>query len=165
MPLVHTAVERHASVYGASVASSELVIEPAAEGSAGTGLSQLLLASVPIASEHGCDAILLPIRPASAAPDGSLPVDEIAREVDRAELVSRLAALDTGRPCSIVTPVVDLTERQVLDLAGDMGVPDEMCWWHGVSGDDAATRFAAAWRRPPGVAAASSDSLGSARLG
>lgn len=163
MPLVHRSVERHASVYGAGVASAELVIEPSSE--TGLDLSQLLLAAVPLALEHGCDAVLFPVRPDGVPGSVDLPVDGIAREVDRAELIARLAALDTGSPCPIVTPMVDLTDRQVIDLAADMGVSNELCWWHGMRDEPVALESASRWKRPVLVAAASEPDAGAARTG
>jgi len=148
MPLVHKAVERHASVYGVRRVHAELVVEPSDEPGSASVLSQLLLAAVPLALREGCDAILFPIRPALAQETGDISVEGIAREVDRCELVARLASLDNERPCSIVTPMVDLSDRQIVDLARDMGVPAEVCWWSGVGGEAFAESCAARWGAP-----------------
>lgn len=157
MPLVHKAVERHASVYGVRRLHAELVVEPSGEPGSATVLSQLLLAAVPLALAEGCDAVLFPVRPEETDAGEDLAVDGIAREVDRAELVARLAALDSGLPCSIITPMVDLSDRQVIDLARDMGMPTEMCWWSGADGDHAAASLAQRWGTRRGVMAAAGD--------
>lgn len=162
MPLVHKAVDRHASVYGAGVFQAELVVEPdERQGPSGGLLSQLLLAAIPLALEAGCNSVLFPVRPDGVGDGAGLDVAAVAREVDRAALVTRLAALDHAEPCEIVTPMVDLTDRQVLDLAYDMGVSTEMCWWSGVSDDAAADAARGRWSGPRGLvaAAASSDSV------
>jgi hypothetical protein len=60
-------------------------------------------------------------------------VDHAAKALDRALLVSRLIGLDAaehGQPgFRILTPLVDLTDRQVADLAVDMDAPADACWW------------------------------------
>ena len=53
-----------------------------------------------------------------------------AREADRALLVQRLIGLDADGPGpAIETPLVDLTDEQVAELAVDVDVPVWRCWW------------------------------------
>ncbi|MEM9372081.1 MAG: hypothetical protein AAGA55_00420 [Planctomycetota bacterium] len=154
MPLDHKAVERHARLYDAGLANAELVVEPGPAPAPHAVWSQLLMAAVRLAHETGCDAVLFPVRPDSITDEGHPPVEEIAREVDRAALITRLAALDYERPCAVLTPLVDLTDLQVLDLAYDMAVSTEGCWWAGVQADPAAASAGERWTRRPAPARA-----------
>ncbi len=147
MPLVHKAVARHAGVYGARALGEELVVEPGPDG-AFAELSDLLLAAARLARNLGCDSVLFPVRAADLSPEGDCPVGLVAREVDRAALVSRLASLDLPETpaCQIVTPLVDFDDEQLIDLARDLSVPSESCWW-AADADDSGVRAAAArWR-------------------
>ncbi|MFK7883001.1 MAG: hypothetical protein AB8F26_02305 [Phycisphaerales bacterium] len=145
MPLVHTAVERQAAVYGARTLATELVVEPDQSSGGYAVLSQLLMAAVKLAAREGCDAVLFPIQATELGESDELSVDIIAREVDRAALISRLACLDTG-PCSVVTPLIDFDASQTIDLVRDMGVPVDLCWWSSASGEPFADAQASRWR-------------------
>ncbi len=82
------------------------------------------------------------IWPVSAAIGDHLDLDRISAIVDRALLISRLVALDSrdhGTPgIRIETPYADFTDRQVADLAADMELPVEACWWWGHDDPEAA---------------------------
>lgn len=88
--------------------------------------------------------------PVSAAAGDSLDLDRIAQAADRALMAGRLAGLDAmlhGSPgLTIQTPLVDLTDRQLADLAMDMDVPLEACWWWGDAPDAQAHQARARWR-------------------
>ena len=144
MPLVHTAAERHAGVYGLERVNEELVAEPGHGPEGFPERSAMLLDAAGLARRLGCDAVLFPVRAADL--DDGVTADAVAREVDRAALVSRLAALDlAGGGCSIVTPLVDFDDEQLIDLARDLSVPTETCWWSGVRGDAEAGLAAERW--------------------
>ncbi len=93
--------------------------------------TQQLLRAASIATRQGCVTLLWPARSVGEA--GGLDLDSIAARVDRALLVSRLVALDAPERASfrVDTPYVDLTDRQLAELAAEMEVPLRACWWHG----------------------------------
>jgi len=121
--LQRAAIERQAEVYGAEIAPDFL---QAAE--AGLGASQVLLAASQRAVEGGCASLVWPLT--AWTQDG---FDRAAIAADRALLVSRLVALDApqhNQPAfRIETPLIDLTDAQVAELAVDMDVPVQLCWW------------------------------------
>lgn len=147
MPLVHKGVERHAGIYGHERLGEELVIEPRDPDGPCPELSDLLLAASRAATRAGCDAVLFPVRAADLRLDRTVAIETVAREVDRAALVGRLAALDRedGSSCPVVTPLVDFDDEQLIDLARDLAVPVESCWWSLVRGDALASRAAERW--------------------
>jgi hypothetical protein len=156
MPLVHRCVERHALVYAHRPIAEELVVEPAEPAGSFPELSALLLAATRLAGRLGCDAVLFPVRAADLDPEGRVLLDTVAREVDRAALVARLGGLDSGAPCSVVTPLIDFDDEQLIDLARELSVPTETCWWPGIPGyllaAEAAERWGAVRAMPAGPA-------------
>lgn len=125
------AVERHASLYDLEIVDATADLRgPGAHGSFAAGLAETLtlINATYLGASKGCDLIVWPVQFA-----GPLDVDRVARVVDRALLVTRLASLDSvdlGRPTLRVdTPYADLTDRQLADLALDMNVPIESLWW------------------------------------
>ena len=95
--------------------------------------------------------------PVSAGAGEGLDLDAMAHAANTALLVSRLAALNAehhGVPgIEVVTPLLDLNDTQVIELAHDMVVPVETCWWWG-SGNAEEERWRAAYERlraTPGV--------------
>ncbi len=91
-----------------------------------------LLAGVEVARAMGCVRLIWPVQ--FHADKSSLPaqLDRIAAAVDRALLVSRLGLLDgvdAAEEITIETPLVDLTDRQIADLAVDLDAPAYLCWW------------------------------------
>lgn len=148
MPLVHAAVHRHAALYEHQPLPEELVVEPSEPVGTFPQLSDLLLTATRLAGRLGCDAVLFPVRAADLHPDARLDPDLIAREVDRAALITRLASLDTGSGtgCSVITPLIDFDDEQLIDLARDLAVPTEQCWWSAAPSDPAARHAAERWR-------------------
>ena len=145
---VDPAVVRQAGVYGLEVFAQQAVyppeqiaqhIEPTTdEGQATIGpiQSQILLEAARIAMQAGIRRVVWPIRvirPESPAQVEHF-VDQIAHAVDRAVLASRLVSLDANRSTAvdvvIETPFVDLSNDQMMDLAGDLALPIETCWWY-----------------------------------
>jgi len=57
------------------------------------------------------------------------------RALARARLVERLVNLDLPQehegepPLRIETPLLDLTDRQIAELAADLDAPLDVCWW------------------------------------
>lgn len=155
MPLVHRGVERHAGVYGVDRSHEELLAEPEPGADRFPERSAMLLGAARLAVRLGCDAVLFPVRAADLGDE--VTADAVACEVDRATLVARLAALDApGAACSVITPLVDFDDEQLVDLARDLSVPIETCWWSGAPGDPdaavAAERWAAVRAMPAGPA-------------
>ena len=148
MPLVHAAVHRHAALYEHQPLPEELVVEPTEPAGTFPQLSDLLLTATRLAARMGCDAVLFPFRAADLAPDARLDPELIAREVDRAALITRLASLDSnsGTGCSVITPLIDFDDEQLIDLARDLAVPAEQCWWSTAPSDPAARHAADRWR-------------------
>jgi hypothetical protein len=84
--------------------------------------SRLLLDSCALAKAEGCERVVWPVWCAGE-------VDGIALALDRARLVSTLASLDARRGgIAIETPVLDLLESQLAELAIDVGVPGQAGW-------------------------------------
>lgn len=102
-------------------------LSPATDGELET---LALLSATYLAARAGCTRVLWPI---NAAVGESLDLDRIAQAHDRALLVSRLVALDAVVHAvpgiHVETPYVDLTDRQIADLAIDMDLPLDACWW------------------------------------
>lgn len=110
-------IERQAELAGARMLDEP--IEPTHDNFAET---RMLLDACSLARANRCARVVWPIFCAAE-------VDPIALALDRARLVSTLAALDARpRGLPIDTPVLDLTESQLADLAIDVGVPSQAGW-------------------------------------
>lgn len=133
------AVERHAGSYGL-----ELVVHPAPNSLFSASAKprkltedRLLIDAATAALDHECDRVIWPVHyggPGDSGGDG--PAHDlvlISTAVDRALLITRLVGVDTdehGRPgFRVETPYVDFTDRQIADLALDLDVAVETCWW------------------------------------
>lgn len=81
------------------------------------------------AISRGCGSLVLSDRHA----DGDMvDLTSVAATIDRAMLVSRLVSLDMASDSGsfeIESPYVDLSDRQVAELAIDLGAPIQLCWW------------------------------------
>lgn len=75
------------------------------------------------------------IWPATGGIGEHIDLDRVCEIQDKAILVSRLVGLDApnhGQPgFTIETPYADLSDDRLADLALDLGVQVELCWWHG----------------------------------
>ncbi|MEM1330228.1 MAG: hypothetical protein AAGG07_06685 [Planctomycetota bacterium] len=112
----------------------ETVASAATTGSQGLAGSLGLMTAAVEATLHGCGGLIWSAQAGLAEP--AEHVDDIAGVLDRALLVSRLVALDSEaagltRPeFPVETPLADLSDRQVADLAVDLELPIETCpWW------------------------------------
>jgi hypothetical protein len=84
--------------------------------------SRRLLDACAVCKTEGCERVVWPVWCAGE-------VDGIALALDRARLVSTLASLDARRGgVSIETPVLDLLDSQLAELAIDVGVPTQGRW-------------------------------------
>lgn len=132
------AAERQANLLGLQVVRSEAKIDP---DSRGPSESHLLLAAVADAAREGCSHVVWPVLCTNGtdhglrAADSDVDVDAVARVIDRALLVTRLASLDLDEQGSLSpevrAPYADLTDHQAAELAMDMDLPVHLCWWWG----------------------------------
>ncbi len=103
----------------------------------------VLLASAIAGARLGCDSVVWAAHCASTGSDVEVDIDRVAEAIDRATLVGRLASLEARAEIEVQTPFVDLSDRQIADLAVDMGVEPSMCWW--ATGDGAAMAERRRW--------------------
>ncbi|MBY0263563.1 MAG: hypothetical protein K2Q20_14550 [Phycisphaerales bacterium] len=144
-PLRQRAIRAQAQTY-----AIELAVPPSLDLGAfherGEREALELVAASYEAIRRGCTRIIWPV---CAAAGDSLDLDRIAQAADRALLAGRLVGLDAVLHASpgltIETPLVDLTDRQLADLAMDMDVPIEACWWWGGETDAIAHQQQARW--------------------
>lgn len=119
------AVQAHAELLGAEIidADDPSGVPPTPAGGAPTA-SGVLLHAATAAAAAGASRL---IWPEVAAGD----LERMAREADRALLISRLVGLDEAAPArfEIETPLLDLTDEQVAELALDLDAPVWRCWW------------------------------------
>ncbi len=109
-----------------------------------------LLAAVEVARGAWCQRIIWPVQ--YHADHDSVPaqLDRIAAAVDRALLVSRLSLLESDAAAdeiTIETPLVDLTDSQIADLAVDLDAPAYLCWWWHRHGEPEVESLAGVERR------------------
>lgn len=99
----------------------------------GPGQTRLLVHAALLALETGCDTVIWPIQLGEDLRGADPSVDRVARAIDRAMLIARLAGLDAdlATGIDIQTPFVDLSERQIAELVMDIEAPLAACWWWG----------------------------------
>jgi hypothetical protein len=111
------AIARQSAVTGLRLVREPAAIDP-------RDLTAVLLSAVRAAGRLGLDRVLWPVL-------GQDPLGSDAPE--RAKLVSQLAAFDApeGRSIRVLTPLADLTDAQVLELALDLDSPLDAgaCVW------------------------------------
>ncbi len=144
-PLRHRAIRAQAQTYAIELAVPSS-LDLGAVPERGERETLELIAAAYEAIRRACTRIIWPVH---AAAGDSLDLDRIAQAADRALLAGRLVGLDAmlhGSPgLTIETPLVDLTDRQLADLAMDMDVPIEACWWWGGEADAVAHQQRARW--------------------
>lgn len=126
-------LKRAAAVRQADLFDAELVEAPVpsqAASAVGEAQTRLLLAAAYAATSRNAAMVLWPVR-AGVADD--VDVTQASQAVDRALLLTRLVAIDADEHhqpgIRIETPFVDLSDRQVADLALDLDLPVRECWW------------------------------------
>lgn len=89
-----------------------------------------LMAAAFIAAALGCDTL---VWPAHAGRGDAVDIDRLSQIEDRAALIARIVSLESrgvaGTQFTILTPVADLTDPQLADLAADLAAPVDACWW------------------------------------
>jgi hypothetical protein len=104
----------------------------ASSASEGEREAVAMLSACHLASTLGCTRVVWPV---SAATSDSIDLDRLSAIADRALVVSRLASLDTPPlGVTIDAPYAELTDRQIADLALDIGAALETCWWWNATG-------------------------------
>lgn len=107
-------------------------------GQASLGIHQtrMLLDAATLAIQMGIKRVLWPIQANvdyQHESESTHNLHQIAAAIDRSLLCARLATLDAqdhgGVEVTIETPLVDLTNSQIADLAADLNVPINACWW------------------------------------
>ncbi len=124
------------------------------QSSLGVHQTRMLLDAATLAISMGIKRVLWPIR-ASTSQDPMEQLDHIATAIDRSLLTARLATLDAqdqgGVEVTIETPLVDLTDQELSDLAADLNVPINSCWWTDTGLPSAPKEFAR-WTKQPTTA-------------
>lgn len=128
--MAHHAVRVQADILGIEMLDRDWI---GSDGS-GPGQSLALLNIAQQAAEMGIRRVVWAVQYPLVGVEPDL--DRIAATVDRCLLISRLASLDLWDHPSpsvpevrIETPLVDLSDAQVADLALDLGVPIAGAWW------------------------------------
>ncbi|MCA9303829.1 MAG: hypothetical protein KC996_06875 [Phycisphaerales bacterium] len=144
LPSIDRAVARQADMFGLAMLTDQTGYPPeqsedALALSEGAQHSQMLLQAAGYANAIGIRRIVWPVRIGSALRDfeQARDLEQLANTIDRSVLAGRLATLDAGggqadtelREVLIETPVVDFSNIQLADLAGDLSVPLDGCWW------------------------------------
>lgn len=89
----------------------------------------VLLLACGTAARAGCDEVVWPIA-RGGDPDGLFTADETASALSRLISLPGVLPKDAGSVIPDVrAPLVELTERQVADIAVDLDAPVELCWW------------------------------------
>jgi 7-cyano-7-deazaguanine synthase in queuosine biosynthesis len=86
--------------------------------------AQILIEAVAIARQHGCQRIVWPVQV------GPEP-DRVGTVVEIAASVAEIAELEAGSELGSITidlPVMDLDDRQIVDMADDGGMPLDAFW-------------------------------------
>lgn len=108
--------------------------------------TRLLNEAAYLAMRAGLRKVVWPVRIPDNHPDR---VGAIATALDRALLVARTVSLDatpqTAPEVTIDTPFIDLTAEQMVDLARDMALPTETCWWNSTNPHPLADQQRALW--------------------
>ncbi|MBL8762295.1 MAG: hypothetical protein JNL50_13440 [Phycisphaerae bacterium] len=123
----------HAIEAQASALGLEVVVPPGdapnLTASASERATREIIDAAYTALSRACGSLVLTDR---AADGDAVDLAGVAATLDRATLVSRLVSLDPDRDqrgFEIDAPYIDLSDRQVAELALDLGVPVSLCWW------------------------------------
>ncbi len=108
--------------------------------------TRMLTEAAYLALELGLQRVVWPIRIPQQHPDR---IRAIGDAIDRALLISRLVTLDatdeTAHEVVIETPFVDLSDAQIVELARDMAISLESCWWSHAQGIPLAEQRRSQW--------------------
>jgi hypothetical protein len=147
---IDPAVLNQARMLGLNAQPQHALYPPDEDTRSGPQLGQLqsriLTEAAYLALSVGIKKVVWPIRIPTDHPDR---IQAIGDTIDRAMLIARLVTLDattdTAPEVSIDTPFVDLNDDQIFELARDMPVPLETCWWNAAPTLAAAQQRKADW--------------------
>jgi hypothetical protein len=118
-------VERHAEVFSAlELLVTDVTETGLAVGHDGGGVRQglMLLSALALAQELGCAKLIWPVQ-------GGHDPERVGRLVTLSQLAGEMAELEqVGGSVALSLPVVDLSDEQLVDLADDLGVPQQDFW-------------------------------------
>ena len=130
-----TAVRAQAQKYDVEVVAAPLGVGGLNIQSGDSGLADSISLSLAagLATAAGYPEVVWPAHFGEPGEPDEVGLDAAARAVDRAALATRLAALDSEEhrvpSIRIKTPLADLSARQLAEVALDLNVPIELCWW------------------------------------
>jgi len=159
IPAIDRAVEMQADLLSLSVIRDHAGYPEEApsrgqQSSLGVHQTRMLLDAATLAIQLGIKRVLWPIQ-IDQTEDTSETLNTIATAIDRAILTARLATLDAqsqgGIEVTIETPLVDLTNQQLSDLAADLNIPLGTCWWTDTTLPDAQEHYNR-WAAQPVIA-------------
>lgn len=145
------AARKHADIFGHQLLADHAIYPPESPDSSSISLhanqTRMLLDASYLAIQLGLKRVVWPIRIPMNHPDR---IKGIGDALDRAMLVSRLVSIDadetTAPEVIIETPFIDLSDAQIADLAMDMAIPLESCWWANAQDLPLAQSCAKAWQ-------------------
>lgn len=127
-----SAAAQHANQQIATLAGLETPAAGPLPGcESGLAATLMLLAAGEEAARHGIGRVVWPVQ--FAGTDATTRLTQVGGAFDRALLAARLLSVDTrqtsGLSVLIHTPLAELTDTQLLDLAADMDAPVGTAWW------------------------------------
>lgn len=136
VPAIDRAVDMQADLLSLSVdrdhAGYPVESTDASNTALGVHQSRMLLDAATLAIKLGFKRVLWPIH-IQESTEVAHRLSQISTAIDRSILAARLATLDAqsqgGVEVTIETPLVDLTDQQLADIAADLNVPITSCWW------------------------------------
>lgn len=127
--------------------ASAIVDGGVAWGTTGLAASALLLAAGEEAVARGIERVIWPVQFAGELTDDAR-LTRVTEALDRSLLAGRLLSVDAPSPGLVIeTPLVELTDVQLLDLAGDTDAPLSCAAWQVTAGQGASSGEADRWRR------------------
>ncbi|MEL7484811.1 MAG: hypothetical protein AAFN41_10710 [Planctomycetota bacterium] len=132
-------VKRLANFHGAEIIEADEVFERDTD---------LLLAAGRLADDRSASTVIWPAHAGIAGDVDAIDVDRASVIANTSVLVERLLELESPAAPVIESPLVDLSDRQVADLAIDLGMVPGDVWWAAGGDDDcllAAERWSAAF--------------------
>ncbi len=145
------AARKHADIFGLQVLAEHAIYPPESSDPSPISLhanqTRMLFDAAYLAIQLGLKRLVWPVRIPMNHPDR---IKGIGDALDRAMLVSRLVSIDadesTAPEIIIETPFIDLTDAQIADLAMDLAIPLESCWWASAQDLPLAQSCANAWQ-------------------
>lgn len=93
---------------------------------AGERATRVLIGAAFGAARRGAGSVVWPVHFFNGS---DVDLDGVADAIDRALLVTRLMGVDAQPGVRVEVPYADFTDRQLVELAVDLGTPLGTCWW------------------------------------